>query len=257
MSHGSEIPSGSHSISSSSSASQYATAALGVGLVALGIVMVVWSVVPAGSVGNSSRPGQGTSLTNNTSVAAFVMLGVGVAMLLLAFCLGVRNKRQARRQPQTNANTQTDHSQEEERQAEVVERYAAPSYEEVVGSEQYRITQFTSRQDSTTQLPAYEELMETPQDGLEGSEAVHAQPAQTQNGADGSSQANTRPPGSNRRNGRPGPKLLPLKVRRIKSEKLGRKMSGNSPQAAVSNIEPLTPPPQYDGLRPELPYQPQ
>ncbi|XP_017548994.1 transmembrane protein 51a [Pygocentrus nattereri] len=257
MSYTGDNPPSSNTTSSSNSASQYAAAALGVGLVALGIVMVVWTVVPAGSVGNSSRPGQGLGSTSNTSVAAFVMLGVGVAMLLLALCLGVRNKRREQRQQQTNGNAQIDQSQPEERQAEHPEHYAVPSYEEVVGSEQYPIRQFTARQDSTTQLPAYEELIETPQSGLEGPESAHTQPTQTQNGTDDSNPTHTHPPGSNHRTGRPGLKLLPVKVRRIKSEKLGRKVSSSSTQVAVSNIEPLTPPPQYDDSPPELPHLPQ
>ncbi|XP_072536975.1 transmembrane protein 51a [Salminus brasiliensis] len=257
MSYSGQTSPSSGTTSSSNSASQYAAAALGMGLVALGIVMVVWSVVPAASVGNSSRPGQGASTSSNTSTAAFVMLGVGVAMLILALCLGLRNKRRSLRQPQTNGDTRTDQNQEEESQAEQAEHYAVPSYEEVVGNEQYPIRQFTSRQDSTTQLPAYEELMERPQGGLEGSDPAPAQPAQTQNGADDSNPAHAQPPGSNRRNGRPGLKLLPLKVRRIKSEKLGRKTSSTSPQVAVSSIEPLTPPPQYDDAPPELPRAPE
>ncbi|XP_066499253.1 transmembrane protein 51a [Hoplias malabaricus] len=251
MSYAGETSAGSSAPSGSSSASQYAAAALGVGLLALGIVMVVWSVAPAGSGGNSSKPGNGVGHTN-TSAAAFVMLGVGVAMLLLALCLGIRNKRRAQRQQQTNSNTQANQSQVEERPAEPAEHYAVPSYEEVVGNEEYPITQFTARQDSTTHLPAYEELME--HSGLEGPKAEPAQSGQTQNGVNDSVPANTQPTRSSRKNGRAGLKLPPLKVRRIKSEKLGRKSSSSSSQPPVSNIEPLTPPPQYDDSLPELPH---
>lgn len=81
------------------SGSQYALCALGVGLIALGIVMIVWSVVPATPVGNSSSSGNqaGDSRKNKASSVAFVLTGCGVAMLLLSLCLGMRNKRREQR----------------------------------------------------------------------------------------------------------------------------------------------------------------
>lgn len=77
------------------SGSQYALCALGVGLIALGIVMIVWSVVPATPLGNSSSSGNpaGEGRKNKASSVAFVLTGCGVAMLLLSLCLGMRNKR--------------------------------------------------------------------------------------------------------------------------------------------------------------------
>lgn len=77
------------------SGSQYALCALGVGLIALGIVMIVWSVVPATPLGNSSSGGDpaGEGRKNKASSVAFVLTGCGVAMLLLSLCLGMRNKR--------------------------------------------------------------------------------------------------------------------------------------------------------------------
>lgn len=86
----------------SSSGSQYALCALGVGLVALGVVMIVWSIVPnekqlnnvtTTNNGSDSSDGGGKTLS-----VAFVLVGSGVAMLLLAICLGVRNRK--RRRPQ-------------------------------------------------------------------------------------------------------------------------------------------------------------
>lgn len=84
---------------SGNSGSQYALCALGVGLVALGIVMIVWSVVPADSLGNSSSssssggPGDMGGRRNKASSVAFVLVGSGVTMLLLSLCLGMRNKQ--------------------------------------------------------------------------------------------------------------------------------------------------------------------
>lgn len=82
------------------SGSQYALCALGVGLVALGIVMIVWSVVPAdtstdgGGGSTSPSPDWDTSnRKNKASSVAFVLVGSGVAMLLLSLCLGMRNKQ--------------------------------------------------------------------------------------------------------------------------------------------------------------------
>lgn len=97
--------------------------------------------------------------------------------------------------------------------------------------------------------------MEKTQGGLEGPDPGHTEPAHTPNGADDANQAGTNPPATSRRNERPGLKLLPLKVRRIKSEKLGRKTSSSTSPVTVSSIEPLTPPPQYDDMPPELPQQ--
>ena len=87
--------------SGSSSGSQYALCALGVGLIALGVVMIVWSMVPAEAPGNSSSSGGDTGSEGNelepdtrkkTSSVAFVLVGAGLAMLLLAICLSIRNK---------------------------------------------------------------------------------------------------------------------------------------------------------------------
>ncbi|KAJ8264926.1 hypothetical protein COCON_G00140250 [Conger conger] len=99
-------PPGSAGDNAHNSGSQYALCALGVGLVALGVVMIVWSVVPSNVTGNSSKPGSGSGSGNgngnmhakaNTSSVAFVLAGVGVAMLLLSVCLGVRSKRRQQR----------------------------------------------------------------------------------------------------------------------------------------------------------------
>lgn len=102
MSYSDQTPPSPSRTSGTNSGAQYATAALGVGLIALGIVMLVWSVVPSGSGGNSSKPAPGQ--IRDTSSVAFVLTGGGVVLLLLSVCLSVRNKqRAARGQDASNA----------------------------------------------------------------------------------------------------------------------------------------------------------
>lgn len=94
-----------------SSGAHYALCALGVGLIALGVVMIVWTVIPMdGEATAGSKPQPGNSTTGSedgggdeeesdhtkSSSVAMVLIGVGAAMLLLSICLGVRSKRMAR-----------------------------------------------------------------------------------------------------------------------------------------------------------------
>lgn len=102
------------------SGSQYALCALGVGLIALGVVMIVWSIVPADPfVTNSSTSSGGSSVIdtrkNKASSVAFVLAGSGVAMLLLSLCLGMRNKQreQLRNQEIQNQREAATRAQEE------------------------------------------------------------------------------------------------------------------------------------------------
>lgn len=93
---------------SDSSGCQYALCALGVGLVALGIVMIVWSVVPADAAGNSSSNtgggGDTGSKKNKVSSVAFVLVGCGVAMLLLSLVLGMMSKHREQQRIQEAQN---------------------------------------------------------------------------------------------------------------------------------------------------------
>lgn len=102
---------------SGNSGSQYALCALGVGLVALGMVMIVWSVVPADTSanGSSSSGGDTGGRKNKASSVAFVLVGAGVAMLLLSLCLGMRNKQreQLRLQEAQNRRGAASSAQEE------------------------------------------------------------------------------------------------------------------------------------------------
>lgn len=103
---------------STGSGAHYALCALGVGLIALGVVMIVWTVIPmdgevsGGSTNSSSNStvdddddnedGEQGKLSKSSSVA-MVLVGVGLALLLLSLCLGFRSKRRA-----NNSSEQTD-----------------------------------------------------------------------------------------------------------------------------------------------------
>ncbi|KAA0713983.1 Transmembrane protein 51 [Triplophysa tibetana] len=241
MSYSDQTPPSTSRTSNTNSGAQYATAALGVGLIALGIVMLVWSVVPSGSASNSSKPEPGQF--RDTSSVSFVLTGGGMVLLLLSVCLSLRNKQRAARGQgsSTPANAQEGATQEQ-----LAQSYMVPSYEEVVESGMYPITQSSARHNSATQLPAYEELVENQQveDG--------SNPARRQ-----SSQTETSVGAERRKNSRPGRKLIPLKLRRIKSENLRRKSLSDAPQSFVFTIEPLTPPPQYDNEAIPLPPETQ
>ncbi|XP_061690929.1 transmembrane protein 51a [Syngnathoides biaculeatus] len=235
---------------SGNSGSQYALCALGVGLVALGIVMIVWSVVPAGPTGNNNSGGDGDSSGNRKSKAssvAFVLVGSGVVMLLLSLCLGMRNKQREQQRLQEAQNHRGVTARENgdvEIAEQDTERYNVPTYEEAVGSGQYPVRQ-SNLQPSSSQLPSYDDLVQV--DGVyyefEGSEVTDpgSQPALATGPVTVVASA------SNRKPGKSGRKLLPIKIRRIKSEKIP-----NSQSTAGVSIEPLTPPPQYEDKVPPL-----
>lgn len=233
---------------SGNSGSQYALCALGVGLIALGVVMIVWSVVPAEAANNGSTSDQHDntgSRKDKASSVAFVLTGSGVAMLMLSLCLGMRNKQREQQRLREAQDQRGETRQQEERQSaeEQAQRYAVPSYEEAVGSGQYPVRQSNPRP-STSQLPSYDDLVEV--DGVhfenEGSEVVTT----TSQPAAAAVSTSNRKPGKNSR------KLLPIKIRRIKSEKLRMNNVDNSQPATGISIEPLTPPPQYEDKVPPL-----
>ncbi|XP_077441960.1 transmembrane protein 51a [Vanacampus margaritifer] len=246
---------GSINENNGNSGSQYALCALGVGLVALGIVMIVWSVVPAGPTGNnnnnsSAGGGEGDSSGNRKSKAssvAFVLVASGVVMLLLSLCLGMRNKQREQRRLQEAQNRRGVTARENgdvENAEPDTQRYAVPTYEEAVGSSQYPVRQ-SNLQPSNSQLPSYDDLVQV--DGVqyefEGPEVADpgSQPGPTSGATPAAASASNRKPGKSAR------KLLPIKIRRIKSEKVP-----NSQPGAGITIEPLTPPPQYEDKVPPL-----
>ncbi|XP_015236779.1 transmembrane protein 51a [Cyprinodon tularosa] len=238
------------------SGSQYALCALGVGLIALGVVMIVWSIVPANTTFNSSSSGNSggnggmESKRHKASSVAFVLAGSGVAMLLLSLCLAMRNKQQERLRHQEVLNRrEAEREQETETAEEQAQRYAVPSYEEVICSGQYPVRQSNLRP-SVSQLPSYDELVQSDsiQYENEGAEVNTTIPQPALACIAPCATVST----SSHRSGRNNRNFLPIKIRRIKSEKLPMKNTGSSQPTDGISIEPLTPPPQYEDKVPPL-----
>ncbi|KAL4646045.1 transmembrane protein 51 [Arapaima gigas] len=235
-------PSPSPTEGGNSSGSQYALCALGVGLVSLGVVMIVWSVVPL-EFGSTAHDKKGA-----TSSVAFIIVAAGIAMLMLSMCLAVHNKRrQARRENQLPDTSMQDRNSAREQgvaatATDQAARYDVPSYEEVVGSGQYPIPQSTLP-NSNSQLPSYDDLMESRPD------VGPAVDAGSENFVATFTEA-TDPAEPEFHSGHTVHQLQPLRVRRIQSEKLH--LEEHSALAGLPNIEPLTPPPRYEDMLPEL-----
>ncbi|CAI9533101.1 unnamed protein product [Staurois parvus] len=237
---------------SKSSGSYYALTAIGVGLLVLGVVMAVWNLVPGfgsndnpgPSQGNSSNPETqgGINLKSKTFSVAYVLVGSGIALLLLAICLSIRSKRKRRPsmesvhvvpQEVTISRVMRIPCSQEEPDPP---RYSAPSYEEVMRMEyEPRQTADADRnQRISISLPSYESLTELDESTPTRPNAASAKPEQPQ-----------------RTNSRSGKEKKPLNVRRIKSDKLHLKefrlnLSGRNNTSETQKIEPITPPPQYE-----------
>lgn len=141
------------------------------------------------------------------------------------------------------------------READPLPRYDVPSYEEAVGSGQYPVRQSNLR-NSTSQLPSYEDLLQAVEnEGREPAASTGQDPPQPAAAAEAPQPApepQAAPP--TRHSTRTGRLLRPLRVRRIKSDKLHLKdfrLNLRNPTGPVT-IEPLTPPPQYEGKVPEF-----
>lgn len=136
--------------------------------------------------------------------------------------------------------------------------YDVPSYDEAVTSGQYPIRQSNLRQ-STSQLPSYEDLVAAVENEREGSGTASSQTASSPGPHVGSPTAETNAQPA-RSSSRASYILRPLRVRRIKSEKLHVKdirLNIQSPaQGGRVTIEPLTPPPQYEDKVSEFPKEP-
>ncbi|CAJ1050547.1 transmembrane protein 51b [Xyrichtys novacula] len=269
---------------SSGSGAHYALCALGVGLIALGIVMIVWTVIPMdgeASGGSSNSSGNSTNVPGGTddddedendrtksSSVAMVLVGVGVAMLLLSICLGVRNKRRARNrsnQPAATGGPFMDHIPGEQEDVPDPSTYNVPTYEEAVGSGNYPVRQSNLRQ-STSQLPSYEDIIAAVEnEGAEPSNNPTEEtplndptPASPQPAAEPQPDHPALAPNPSlptRSSSRASRLLRPLRVRRIKSDKLHLKdfrLQIRSPTQNPVTIEPITPPPQYENKMPEL-----
>ncbi|NXP73148.1 TMM51 protein, partial [Ramphastos sulfuratus] len=235
---------------SRASGSHYALTAIGLGMLVLGIIMAVWNLVPGfgppgkptTQAGNSSKPDRGTggALKSKTFSVAYVLVGAGVLLLLLSICLNVRDKkRQSQEIVQVQCQAPAEPSQQEDSQEEEDEdtasQYYVPSYEEVmsIGYSEPRDSDRGNR--ISVSLPSYESLTGLDESG--GGAGAEPQPG--------------------RHSSRRSKRLKPLKVRRIKSEKLHLKdirlniAQGSS--AAPIAIEPLTPPPKYEEIQDKVP----
>lgn len=238
----------------SSSGSQYALCALGMGLVALGVVMIVWTIVPSDMVQthNGTAPGPNNGDDRKTTSVAYVLVGAGIAMLLLAICLGVRNKKRRRRAETAGVQRPNYVEHDEASNEEPVPSYDVPTYEEAVTSGRYPVRQSNLRQ--SYQLPSYEDLIAAVENEGQQPSGDNSQEAPTPGPQPAAPSSQPARSGS-----RASRILRPLRVRRIKSEKLHLKdirLNIQSPaQGGVVTIEPLTPPPQYEDKPPQLPTE--
>ena len=110
---------------SKANGSHYALTAIGLGMLVLGVIMAMWNLVPVfspadkpTSQGNKTEGGGGI-LKSKTFSVAYVLVGAGMMLLLLAICLSIRDKRRMRQSEelariQQQAGT-VPHSQEEDR----------------------------------------------------------------------------------------------------------------------------------------------
>ncbi|XP_023587935.1 transmembrane protein 51 [Trichechus manatus latirostris] len=239
---------------SKANGSHYALTAIGLGMLVLGVVMAMWNLVPGFSAtekptgqGNNKTEIGSSILKSKTFSVAYVLVGAGVMLLLLSICLSIRDKKK-QRQGEEIAGIQTQagavpHAQEEDSQEEeeVSSRYYVPSYDEVMNTNYSGVRELDQNPRMSISLPSYESLT-----GL--NETI---PTTTR--ADVETGPGNPP---DRQNSKLAKRLKPLKVRRIKSEKLHlRNFRINLPDKNMPppSIEPLTPPPQYDEVREKTP----
>lgn len=240
---------------SKANGSHYALTAIGLGMLVLGVIMAMWNLVPGFSAAekptaqgnNKTEIGSGI-LKSKTFSVAYVLVGAGVMLLLLSICLSVRDKRKQRQgeemahiqhPPGAEPHAQEEDSQEDEEEAS--SRYYVPSYEEVMNTNFSDAREPDRSPRMSISLPSYESLT-----GLD-----EMSPTTTRADVEGS-------PGNplDRQNSKSAKRMKPLKVRRIKSEKLHLKdFRINLPDKNIPppSIEPLTPPPQYDEVQNKAP----
>ncbi|KAM6402584.1 transmembrane protein 51 [Rhynochetos jubatus] len=236
--------------------SHYALTAIGLGMLVLGIIMAVWNLVPgfgaadrpATHAGNSSKLDQGSGgiLKSKTFSVAYVLVGAGVLLLLLSICLNIRDrKRQSEDIAHVQHQVSAEPSQQEDSQEEdedVSSQYYVPSYEEVMNTGYSEPGDSGRSNRMSVSLPSYESLT-----GLNESTQMP--------GATGTEPGMERQP--NRHSSRLSKRLKPLKVRRIKSEKLHLKDIRLNLAEGISTapitIEPLTPPPKYEEVQAKAP----
>ncbi|TWW61971.1 transmembrane protein 51b [Takifugu flavidus] len=272
---GNNRPRRSSSSDGGGSGTHYALCALGVGLIALGIVMIVWTVIPLDgeAPGSSTTPSSGNVTvpdvddadedqtdTTKSSTVAMVLVGVGAILLVLSICLGVRSKRARSTGTQGTTAVLLASSLPGQQEEPAVDpaTFSVPSYDEVVGSDEFPVRQSNLRH-STSQLPSYEDIIAA----VENEGAVpannHTENSHLADGTSAPAQATEGPPAPGpvpaRSSSRASRLLRPLRVRRIKSDKLHLKdfrLQIRSPTQNPVTIEPITPPPQYDNKTPEF-----
>lgn len=236
--------------------SHYALTAIGLGMLVLGIIMAVWNLVPGfgptdkptANSSNSSKPdrGSGGILKSKTFSVAYVLVAAGLLLLLLSICLNIRDKkRQSEDIPRVQHQASAEPSQQEDSQEEdedTSSRYYVPSYEEVMNAGYSEPHNPDRSHRLSVSLPSYESLTGL-DEGAQPQGAASTEP-NVEPGAE-------RPPG--RHSSRLSKRLKPLKVRRIKSEKLHLKdirlnLADGSSTHPIT-IEPLTPPPKYEEIQ--------
>ncbi|XP_015283435.1 PREDICTED: transmembrane protein 51 [Gekko japonicus] len=241
---------------SRSNGSHYALTAIGLGMLVLGVIMAVWNLVPGFGqggkphLGNSSKNETGGILKSKTFSVAYVLIGAGVLLLMFSVCLSIRDrKRQSQNQcvPRIHQQISVERQQQEDSQDEDEEtppRYYVPSYEEVMNTDYPDLREVDRSTRISVSLPSYESLT-----GIDGDTPTRPAAA-----AEGGPNVERQP---SRRSSRLSKRLRPLKVRRIKSEKLHLKdIRINVPDGNSSGrvtIEPLTPPPHYEEISQKFP----
>ncbi|XP_037355174.1 transmembrane protein 51 [Talpa occidentalis] len=238
---------------SKANGSHYALTAIGLGMLVLGVIMAMWNLVPGFSTtekptaqGNNKTDIGSGILKSKTFSVAYVLVGAGVMLLLLSICLSIRDKRKQQqsdemahiqRQAGAEPHPQEDSQEEVE---DVSTRYYVPSYEEVMSTHSSELRGRDQNPRMSISLPSYESLT-----GLDENTPTARPDAETSRGS-----------APDRQNSKLAKRLKPLKVRRIKSEKLHLKdFRINLPDKNIPppSIEPLTPPPQYDEVQDKAP----
>uniref|UniRef100_UPI00398ED4F0 transmembrane protein 51-like n=1 Tax=Pristiophorus japonicus TaxID=55135 RepID=UPI00398ED4F0 len=229
--------------SENSGSSQYALPALGAGMLGLGIIMMVWSIVPGlgkdnmTGGGNSSSPAAEES-KNKVSQVSYILCAGGVTLLLLSICLSFREKKRRRTQEEP-VTVPCEATMLPDRGAEDNSHLAVPSYDEVMQGD--AIQQADGPGDGQGEqimvsLPSYESLVEVdlaPPSAVAASAESSAQP-----------RSEGQPPPS-----RPGRRFSSKRIRRILSDRSHLKnfrIHLSNANTAVVTLEPLTPPPQYE-----------
>lgn len=232
--------------SEGSSGISYALTALGVGMLALGILMMVWSMVPGfgkddGAQGSNSSSAATEESKHKVSQISYILCAGGVSLLLISICLSVREKKRRRAQEgATGARAEAAILPEGDVDGET--RLAVPTYDEVMQGDGVLSLESPDAsgggEPNLVSLPSYESLVDV---GLPSSSSNEV------------SAAASAVPSAEARSARPAPRtgrrFSSKKIRRILSDKSHLKrfrLNLSSTNTTVVNLEPLTPPPLYE-----------